>query len=70
MAKESVTGIIRSRITSIFLVAFYYIPQQSYQILGDLFQNVYQKVLITQYHPGYDIKLFIITICKLIQSTP
>ncbi|CAD8209120.1 unnamed protein product [Paramecium octaurelia] len=70
MAKENVTGIIRSRITAVFLVAFYYIPQQSCQILGDLFQNVYQKVLITQYHPGYDIKLFIITICKLIQSTP
>ncbi|CAD8201259.1 unnamed protein product [Paramecium pentaurelia] len=70
IAKENVTGIIRSRITAIFLVAFYYIPQQSYQILGELFQNVYQKVLITQYHAGYDIKLFIITICKLIQSTP
>ncbi|CAD8182699.1 unnamed protein product [Paramecium octaurelia] len=70
IAKENVTGIIRSRITAIFLVAFYYIPQQSYQILGDHFQNVYHKVLSTQYHPGYDIKLFILTICKLIQQEP
>ncbi|CAD8119908.1 unnamed protein product [Paramecium sonneborni] len=70
IAKENVTGIIRSRITAIFLVAFYFIPQQSYQILGEHFQNVYNKVLITQYHPGYDIKLFIITICKLIQQSP
>ncbi|CAD8204480.1 unnamed protein product [Paramecium pentaurelia] len=70
IAKENVTGIIRSRITAIFLVAFYFIPQLSYQILGNHFQNVYQKVLNTQYHPGYDIKLFIITICKLIQQQP
>ncbi|CAD8125119.1 unnamed protein product [Paramecium sonneborni] len=69
ISKENVTGIIRSRITAIFLVAFYFIPQLSLQILGEHFQNIYHKVLYTQYHPGYDVKLFIVTICKLIQQS-
>ena len=46
--------------------ALYTVPELTYEILADMFAVVYSKVIEIQYSPGYDTKLFVITMSSLI----
>ncbi|CAD8063570.1 unnamed protein product [Paramecium primaurelia] len=68
ISKKELTGLLRSRITGIILSALYSVPELTCEILSGMFLAVYNQVLDTQYSPGYDIKLFVITMSSLINK--
>ncbi|CAD8157854.1 unnamed protein product [Paramecium pentaurelia] len=70
ISKKELNGLLRSRITGIILSAFYSVPQLTSQLLSGIFSAVFNQVLDTQYSPGYDIKLFVITMSFLINKQP
>ncbi|CAD8163781.1 unnamed protein product [Paramecium octaurelia] len=61
---------LKSRITGIILSSLYKIPEKTYEVLSEVFSAVYNCILETHYSPGYDIKLFIITMSSLIMKQP
>ncbi|CAD8079349.1 unnamed protein product [Paramecium sonneborni] len=70
ISKKELNGLLRSRITGIILSALYAVPKLTFEILAGMFSAVYNQVLDTQYSPGYDIKLFVITMSSLINKQP
>ncbi|CAD8091600.1 unnamed protein product [Paramecium sonneborni] len=70
MSTKELKGILRSRITGIILSALYSIQELTCELLAGIFSAVYNKVLDTYYSPGYDIKLFVITMSSLINKQP
>ncbi|CAD8066142.1 unnamed protein product [Paramecium primaurelia] len=70
LQKPDINEHLRSRITGIILSSLYKIPEKTYEVLSEVFPAVYNRILDTQYSPGYDIKLFIITMSSLIMKQP
>ncbi|CAD8055944.1 unnamed protein product [Paramecium primaurelia] len=70
ISKKELNSLLRSRITGIILSAFYSVPELTSQLLSGIFSVVFNQVLDTQYSPGYDIKLFVITMSSLINKQP
>jgi len=50
------------------LSSLYKIPEKTYEVLSEVFPAVYNSIIETHYSPGYDIKLFIITMSSLIMK--
>ncbi|CAK82350.1 unnamed protein product (macronuclear) [Paramecium tetraurelia] len=70
LQKQDINEHLKSRITGIILSSLYKIPEKTYEVLTEFFQAVYNRILETHYSPGYDIKLFIITMSSLIMKQP
>ncbi|CAD8078453.1 unnamed protein product [Paramecium sonneborni] len=70
LQKQDMNEHLKSRITGIILSSLYAIPKKTYEILSEVFNDVYNRILDTKYSPGYDIKLFVITMSSLILKQP
>ncbi|CAD8073854.1 unnamed protein product [Paramecium primaurelia] len=70
LQKQDINEHLKSRINGIILSSLYKIPEKTYEVLSEVFPAVYNSIIETHYSPGYDIKLFIITMSSLIMKQP